>query len=511
MDNNENCKSENLNGFDTAEPITETADEPIDEILETEHEAAPVQPESVHAEPVDTAAADIPIEEVIDTPKAKPQEDESISPPVASFTPSSGYGYVPNGTYRNSTSGGWQPQSEAVYINHKPDKAPKPKKEAKHVALSVSGFLAIILVVAIIGAASGIGAMFAVNGFGNNTPAPTASSPTQSGGSSTITIDDSSVESVVEAVYAKVSPSVVGIRTTVGVRNYFFGESESSGEGTGIIYTEDGYIITCFHVVENVYGSSVSSSKIEVFLPGDPKHGVEATIVGYNKSSDVALLKIDKTGLTPAEFGTSKNIREGQYVVAIGNPGGMQFMSSVSYGVISGLNRTVSVEDIGEMELIQTDAAINPGNSGGALVNTAGKVIAMNSSKYADDKYEGMGFAIPIDTVLQLVEKILSNKDVPQPYIGIEYYTNVTSEWLEENNLPAGIIVKSVTSNGPAYRAGLQSGDIIVSLNETDITDVETFTSVLAKCTPGASVAIKIYRSGKYYTGTVTIGSNNSY
>ena len=163
------------------------------------------------------------------------------------------------------------------------------------------------------------------------------------------------------------------------------------------------------------------------------------------------------------------------------------------------------------MSLIQTDAAINPGNSGGALVNTAGKVIAMNSSKLVDESFEGMGFAIPINTVLQIVNDILNNKDIPQPYLGIEYYTNISEDWLEENNLPAGIIIKSVVSGGPAENAGLRAGDIIVKFNEVPISSVEDFTAEFAKCKPDQRVSLSVYRNGKYYSGSVTIGSNNAY
>ena len=426
-------------------------------------------------------------------------EPESYSPPY------SGHGYMPTGNYGNQ--GGWQP--ETVYIR-KPPKKERPQKENKVFGMSFLGLVAIMLVVALIGAASGIGAFYAMGFITPQSNESNASSNNSSNPPSTIIVENSTVGNVVEAVYQKASPSVVGIRTTVGVKNFFFGESQESGEGTGIIYSQDGYIITCFHVVDDIYESGVTSSKIEVFLPNDTENGIEATVVGYNRATDIALLKIDKTGLNSAHFGTSNSIKVGQFAVAIGNPGGLQFMSSVSYGVISGLNRSVSVEGLGEMSLVQTDAAINPGNSGGALVDTDGKVIAMNSAKFAGDKFEGMGFAIPIDTVLSIIENILENKDNPQPYLGIEYYTNVTAEWLEENNLPKGIIIKAITENSPAEYAGLRPGDIIVKFGGVAIENTDTFTNELSKYKPNDKVSIEIYRSGKYYTGNVTIGSNNA-
>ena len=476
MDNNENKINE---GFDEIIPAQEeTLDEPIENIM------APKEVQEVAEEPV--------VEEKVAEPE--------------SYTPTqSGYGYIPTGNYSNQ--GDWKP--ETVYIR-KPPKKEKVKKENKK-NLSFVSLVAIMLVVALIGAASGIGAFCAMRIL---TPqsnyTDVSSTDTTSSNQNTIIVDNSTVSNVVEAVYQKASPSVVGIRTTVGVKNFFFGESEESGEGTGIIYSQDGYIITCYHVVDDIYESGVTSSKVEVFMPNDSENGIEATVVGYNKSTDIALLKIDKTGLNAAEFGTSKSLKVGQFAVAIGNPGGLQFMSSVSYGVISGLNRSVSVEGLGEMSLVQTDAAINPGNSGGALVDTEGKVIAMNSAKFAGSGYEGMGFAIPIDTVLSIIEDILENKDNPQPYLGIEYYTNVTAEWLEENNLPKGIIIKTIVEDSPAEYAGLRPGDIIVKFGGAAIENTESFANELSKYKPNDKVTIEIYRSGKYYSGTVTIGSNNA-
>lgn len=487
-----------LDGFDEVEPTEQRVDRPIETLFEK-------------TPPMDTTAPFVSESEKVTPDVTEPVAEGNPEPqksvpetPVASYTPGTTYHFVPNNSRTNPTDS-WQ-NPTPVYLNHPPKDEPKAKRTKKSFVVTPAAFVATILAVAVLCTGIGVGTSFLLT-KNRNTDSPT---PSPTNPNSTITIDDSGVESVVEAVYAKTSPAIVGVRTTVGVRNYFFGESTSSGEGTGIVYSADGYIITCFHVIENVYSSSVSSSKIEVFLPNDSENGLEASVVGYNRASDVALLKVNKTGLTTAEFSTSKDLHVGQYVVAIGNPGGLQFMSSVSYGVISGLNRTVSIEGLGKMKLIQTDAAINPGNSGGALVNTAGQVVAMNSSKYVSDEYEGMGFAIPIDTVLDIVTNIMNKKDTEQPYIGIEYYTNVTAEWLAENNLPKGIIVKSVVEGGPAESAGLRSGDIIVEFNNTVIENVETFTKVLSNCKPGKTVSVKIYRSGKYYTGAVSVGSNNA-
>ncbi len=337
----------------------------------------------------------------------------------------------------------------------------------------------------------------------------TDSNDTASGNSQTVVSIDGNVESLVEAVYDKASPSVVGIRTTASVQSFFGGSETSTGEGSGIIYTADGYIITNYHVIEAIVSSSASSGNIEVYFPKDPSTPVDATVVGYNISADLAVIKVEKTGLTPIEVGNSDDIKVGQYAIAIGCPGGLQFMGSVSYGIISGLNRTITIDSIGKMELIQTDAAINPGNSGGALLNSNGQLIGINSSKLVNESYEGMGFAIPVNTALTVIKDIIENKDNPSPYIGIEVYT-YNSAYLEKYGLPHGAAVKSVVTNGPAAQAQIRAGDIITEFGGVTIDEYTDFVTELNKCKPGAKVTAKIYRNGRYYSTTVTIGSNNS-
>ena len=184
-------------------------------------------------------------------------------------------------------------------------------------------------------------------------------------------------------------------------------------------------------------------------------------------------------------------------------------MNSVSYGIVSGLNRTITVDSIGEMELIQTDAAINPGNSGGALLNSKGQLIGINSSKLVDESFEGMGFAIPVNIVIKVVKEIIENKDNPSPYIGIEIY-KYDSAYLAQYGLPSGAAVKAVVKNAPAYNAGIRSGDIITAFNKIEIKEYSDFINALDECKPGTKVTARIYRNGRYYSTTVTIGSNNS-
>ncbi len=337
----------------------------------------------------------------------------------------------------------------------------------------------------------------------------TASSLDQTqGNSSTVISTEGNIESLVEAVYQKSANSVVGIRATVSVQG-IFGSNENTGEGSGVIYSTDGYIITNYHVIQNVIEYQSANKIIEVYLPSNPEKAIDASVVGYNVSADLAVIKIDKKNLPAIDIGNANDIKVGQYAIAIGCPGGLEFMGSVSYGIVSGLNRSITIDSIGEMKLIQTDAAISPGNSGGALLNSKGQLIGINSSKLVQEGFEGMGFAIPIDTVVEVVKDIIDNKDNPSPYIGIEIYT-YSGAYLEKYNLPHGAAVKSVVSGAPAANAKIKAGDIITEFNSVVIDEYTDFIEELNKCTPGTKVNAKIYRNGRYYTTTVTIGSNNS-
>lgn len=317
---------------------------------------------------------------------------------------------------------------------------------------------------------------------------------------------DKQAASVVEAVATKVTPSVVGIRTTTSVTS-FFGNQEASGEGSGVIYRKDGYIITNYHVIEDAIGNS--DSKIEVFLESNANSkSYEAIVVGYNISSDLAVIKIEATNLPAIEISDSKKLKIGQYVITVGNPGGLEFMDSVTYGVISGLDRIVSSDS--EIPLIQTDAAINPGNSGGALVNTEGKLVGINSSKIVAEEFEGMGFAIPSNTVVKICNKIIEKENSPEPYIGITLSEKYTPEILSFYGYPNGAVVLSVAQGSPAYNTGIRKGDIITEFNGTAVKDYNDYYKLFEKVSPNQQINIKIYRNGNYYSANVKIASNNS-
>lgn len=320
-----------------------------------------------------------------------------------------------------------------------------------------------------------------------------------------ITVDETA-SSIAEAVAVKCTDSVVGIRTTTSVMSFFGGSQEQTGNGSGVIYTADGYIITNYHVISSAVQSS--NSKIDVFVGDNKSTSYPATVVGYNISCDLAVLKIDAKGLTPIEFGNSEDLAVGQYVVTIGAPGGLEFMGSVTYGIISGLDRTVSTNSA--LKLIQTDAAINPGNSGGALLNSEGKLIGINSSKIASVEYEGMGFAIPANTVKEKCDKIISRKGDSQVYFGVSVSSTYTSQVLAFYGYPSGAVVSSVAEGSPAAKAGIERGDIITEFNGVAISEYTVLGDALYDCEPNDTVTVKIYRGGKYYTVDIKLTSDTS-
>ncbi len=319
---------------------------------------------------------------------------------------------------------------------------------------------------------------------------------------------DETVNSSIEAVAKKAGPSIIGIRTTAAVSNFFGGSSETTEEGSGIIYSADGYIITNYHVIQSAVESS--SSKVEIFLPEDTNTAITASVVGYNIASDLAVVKINKTGLPAITFANSDKLKIGQYAIAIGNPGGLEFIGSVSYGVISGLNRSVAIGTGATMSLIQTDAAINPGNSGGALVDIQGNLIGVNSIKLVSESYEGMGFAIPANTVKEICDNIIAKQNDPTPYIGIQISQSYTAAQLKALGYPEGAVVVNVMEGGPAAEGGIQRGDIITEFNGKAIQNYTDLDAAIADSKPGNSVTVKLYRAGRFYSTNISVQANNA-
>jgi len=303
----------------------------------------------------------------------------------------------------------------------------------------------------------------------------------------------------------KVGPAVVGIvnKTTFadayGQFGRFYGnldEEIEQSSGSGVIISSDGYIVTNNHVVEN-------ATKINVILNSGDEY--EAKIIGRDSSTDLALLKIEASGLTFAQMGTSSNLRVGETAIAIGNPLGQEFAGTTTQGIISGLNRSVTIGDK-TLNLIQTDAAINPGNSGGALVNEYGVLIGINTAKISSDTLEGLGFAIPIDEAKPIIQELMTNGYVTgRPVVGIAGRA-VTKEDADAYGLKIGVYVSSMTANGPAYMSGMKVGDIIVECEGEPIETVDDINEIKNKKAPGDELKFKVWRKSGYKDLVVILG-----
>lgn len=394
------------------------------------------------------------------------------------------------------------PNYTASYNGYNPaPQNPRPQKSGHSTAVVI---IASVLA-AIIGAVSSIAVLGSVFSVDGNVTSTTQQTDKESAENINITVNETA-SSVSEAVAQKCGNSVVGIRTTTSVSSFFGGSEEQTGDGSGVIYTSDGYIITNYHVIKDAVQSS--KSKIDVFIGTNSSDSYSATVIGYNISCDLAVIKINATNLTPVEFDNSDELKVGQQVITIGAPGGLEFMGSVTSGIISGLDRTVSTNSA--LKLIQIDAAINPGNSGGALLNTQGKLIGINSSKIVAEEFEGMGFAIPSNTVKEKCDKIISRKSDSSAYLGVSISSTYTSQVLSFYGYPSGAVVSSVAEGSPAAKAGIERGDIITEFNGVKISEYTVLNDVLYDCDAGDTVAVTIYRSGKYYNTDIKLTSDTA-
>lgn len=306
------------------------------------------------------------------------------------------------------------------------------------------------------------------------------------------------------AVAEKVRPSVVGITVTYSIQSAFGGTTEAQASGSGIIITEDGYIITNNHVISsgnsNSYYQITQAKAIQVHLYGDSEDTLyNATVIGSDETTDLAVLKIEKANLTPIDVGDSDNLRTGEWVMAVGNPLGMS--STVTCGVISALNREISSEGK-TFVTIQTDAPINSGNSGGALVNSKGELIGINTLKLSSG--EGIGFAIPINSSLSIIDQLIEYGIVKRPYIGIGGSTLSESD-AKRYNIPVGVYVEEVTENGPAD-GKLKVGDIITEAEGKKVTSISEINNVKNSYAIGDNFNLKVYRNNDYITITIKLG-----
>ena len=314
--------------------------------------------------------------------------------------------------------------------------------------------------------------------------------------SNTVALTDYSNTAI--AVANKVLPSIVGITVEYKVNSMFGGSTTTEASGSGIIVSSDGYILTNNHVVNNTttsysYYQITEATGVKVKLYNDDTE-YEAKVIGSDAQTDLAVIKIDKTDLIAAELGDSDSVQVGEFAMAIGNPLGLQ--SSITCGIISAIKRDVQDSDTGVIyNLIQTDAAINSGNSGGALVNADGKVIGINTLKLSGSGVEGIGFAIPINSTIDVYNELKTKGKVARPYIGIAG-RDVDERTAAYYNLVVGVYVQSVDAYSAAEKAGLKVGDVIIAIDGKEIKTMDELTAIKNEHKIGDEIKLKINRNG---------------
>ena len=379
---------------------------------------------------------------------------------------------------------------------------PAPKKKPRRFARGIAALAAC----AVVGLVSGLAGGYLAGANAPRIVMQTVERSSSDSASATSTSTGGS-DLTLAQVSAVASPSVVVITTEEVVYSSWswYGPSQvQSGAGSGIILSEDGYILTCAHVIEG-------ASNITVTI-GDTDY--TATVIGSDSTSDVAVVKIDATGLTPVTLGDSNTLAVGEEVIAVGNPLG-ELGGTVTNGIISALNRSISIEGSGStvtMSLIQTNASVSPGNSGGGLFNMAGELVGMVNAKSADSEAEGLGFAIPINDAIAVVEDLMENGYVTgRPYLGITYIAVTDSSTAQQLGVPAyGIYVVEVVEGGPADRAGLEPGDRIVSVDNTEIVAQDDLGTLIQSHQAGDVISITLARDGQMMTFEVTLGEQNA-
>ncbi len=315
---------------------------------------------------------------------------------------------------------------------------------------------------------------------------------------SSINVEGENPETIYKAVVQKAMPSVVGITTVSTQNDFFFGTRQTNGVGTGVIVDERGYILTNSHVVDDGAATSVTV----LFYDGSKQ---EAKVLWNEKALDLAVIKVDKTGLPVAELGDSDTVEVGDISVAIGNPLGLEFERSVTQGIISGLNRSIQISETETIDnLIQTDASINPGNSGGPLLNSKGQVIAINSAKISSA--EGLGFAIPINIAKPIVDQFIEKGEFQRVYLGIrgvdvDYYKQATGSNI---NVEKGIYIATVEDGGSAEKAGIKEGDVLLKFDGKEIDSMSKLIREIYSKRPGDNATIEIFRDGKTLEVDVT-------
>lgn len=416
--------------------------------------------------------------------------------------------YGGNSSYPNNNFGGFPPNGQPpVYSptsGWQEPPVPQPPRKAgrrQKIYLSLIGALAVVLTFSF----AGWGVYSAIFGDPDSPPVTDGLPSSSSQGGDTSSQEESSTPQpeislgnggnieiadlptgdplTAKEVYKKVSPSVVGIVSTVTDTD----GNETQDEGSGIVVTSDGYIITNSHVVNDSRSTAVKVvTKDDTEYPG--------VVVGYDRTTDLAIVKIEAEGLTPAEFGNADQMEIGDVVLAIGNPGGLDFASSMTQGIISALDRSLGSNSQNGMTYIQTDAAINPGNSGGALVNSYGQVIGINSSKLVAEDFEGMGFAIPVSKAQDILNSLMNMGYVEgRPRLGITG-RDITEQEAQFYEVPTGFLILEIDEDSDIEQAGGQVQDIICGINGQEVNGLSDISDLLLDYAPGDKITLTLYR-----------------
>lgn len=335
----------------------------------------------------------------------------------------------------------------------------------------------------------------------------TVTSSSSSNNTTQVSLTDYSDTSIYAA--QKILPSIVGITVKYNVSTFGFVQS-AEATGSGIIISKDGYILTNNHIINSSDSSSYyqvsEATSIKITLSSDTETSYDAEIIGTDELTDLAILKIDAKDLVPAEFGDSDSVQVGEFVLAVGSPLGLE--TSVTAGIVSGLNRTITTSDGTTYTVTQTDCAINSGNSGGALVNSKGQVIGINTLKISGTGIEGVGFAIPINDTISITEQLIKSGKVERPYIGISG-SDVSESISSRYGIPVGVYVESIDSDGNAANSDLQVGDVITKVDGTEIENMNELNNIKNKKNVGDSITLTVYRKGETLDIKIKLGKTS--
>ena len=421
-------------------------------------------------------------------------------------------------SYPSYNAGGYPSYSQPTYQTYTPNYSgyaqnnawsqpspPAPQKQKKEKkGFGAGKVVALGLCCAIVGGAMGFGGAWLGNHLtadekttGKGNASVVYEGERETNVINTVRVDTNEMKTAAE-VYAENVNSTVGITTSI-TTNYWGYQTTSAASGSGFILTEDGYLLTNYHVVEG-------SNSIKATMYDGTAY--DATLIGYDASNEIAVLKIEAQGLTPVVLGDSDNMNVGDPVVAIGNPLG-ELTFSLTQGAVSALDREVTMSSGTMMNLIQTDCAINSGNSGGALFNLYGEVVGITNAKYSSNamseaSIDNIGFAIPINSVRSIVESIIENGYIAKPYIGVT--VSDVSEEMQSYGLPKGAAIKGVVEGSPAEKAGLKTNDIITAVNGEEISGQSELVKYVKVAAVGDKLKLTVYRQGETLELTVTVG-----